>query len=130
MAEEEPSVEVQSGLKNWLESIGLGQYVGLFERQCIDLDVVADLTESDLAQLGLPIGDRRRLQRAIAALNNGAGSTLVVNGRRASGVTSGAERRQLTVMFCDLVGSTSLSERFDPEDVRDIIAAYRETCVA
>lgn len=131
MLGEEPSVKIESGLKNWLEGIGLGQYGDLFARHRIDLDVVPDLTELDLAELGLPLGDRRRLQRAMMSLvPAGSASSSVGNGLRAPSATVGAERRQLTVMFCDMVGSTSLSEQFDPEDVRDIIAAYRETCVS
>jgi class 3 adenylate cyclase/predicted ATPase len=127
MSEEEPSAEVEN-LKNWLESIGLAQYLSLFIQHRIGLDVVPDLTDADLAELGLPLGDRRRLQRAMMALINVDSGNVSVVGTRSA--TAGAERRQLTVMFCDLVGSTSLSEQFDPEDVRDIIAAYRETCVA
>ncbi len=126
MSGDEPSVETQSGLKNWLDDIGLGQYLSLFIRHRIALDVIPDLTEADLAELGLPLGDRRRLQRAIALIGANPESASVTDTRRSS---AGAERRQLTVMFCDLVGSSSLSERFDPEDLRDIIAAYRETCV-
>jgi class 3 adenylate cyclase/predicted ATPase len=131
MLGEEPSVQIESGLKNWLEGLGLGHYGELFARHRIDLDVVPDLTESDLAELGLPLGDRRRLQRAMMSLvPAGSASSSVGNGLRAPIATVEAERRQLTVMFCDMVGSTSLSEQFDPEDVRDIIAAYRETCVS
>lgn len=131
MLGEEPGVQIEGGLKNWLHGLGLGHYSELFARHRIDLDVIPDLTESDLAELGLPLGDRRRLQRAMMSLvpagpaNSSAGS-----GLRTASATVGAERRQLTVMFCDMVGSTSLSEQFDPEDVRDIIAAYRETCVS
>ncbi len=123
----EPSAGTERGLKNWLESVGLGQYTDLFVRHRIDLDVVSDLTESDLAELGVPLGDRKRLQRAMAALTGSDGPT--GTGRSAQSTVAGAERRQLTVMFCDMVGSTSLSERSDPEDVRDIIASFRETCV-
>jgi class 3 adenylate cyclase/predicted ATPase len=119
-----PRVKTASKLKDWLEGIGLGLYGELFTRHRIDLDVVSDLTESDLAELGLPLGDRRRLQRAISSLAD-AGSA-----EAPPRMVVGAERRQLTVMFCDMVGSTSLSEQFDPEDVRDVIAAYRETCVS
>jgi class 3 adenylate cyclase/predicted ATPase len=111
--------------------MGLGQYVSLFIQHRIDLDVVPYLTESDLEGLGLPLGDRRRLQRGVVALiAAGSGKVSIDSIAGSRSATVGAERRQLTVMFCDLVGSTSLSEQFDPEDVRDIIAAYRETCVA
>ena len=116
-------------MKNWLEGIGLGHYGDLFARHRIDLDVMPDLTESDLAELGLPLGDRKRLLRAMVSLvgAGSAGNSRSATSPRCQAV--GAERRQLTVMFCDMVGSTALSEQFDPEDVRDMIAAYRETCV-
>lgn len=127
MPDNEPKAGEGHGLKNWLESIGLGQYNDLFVRHRIDFDVVPDLTERDLAELGLPLGDRKRLQRAMEALADAERHS--GNGRVSSGTGAGAERRQLTVMFCDMVGSTWLSERFDPEDVRDIIAGFRETCV-
>ena len=130
MLGEKPSVQIESGLKDWLEDIGLGHYGELFAQHRIDLDVVSDLTESDLAELGVPLGDRRRLQRAMMSLVPARlANSSVNNGLRAPSATVGAERRQLTVMFSDMVGSTSLSEQFDPEDVRDIIAAYREKCV-
>jgi len=127
MPRKKPSVQVESRLKKWLEGIGLGHYGELFAQHRIDLDVVADLTESDLAELGLPMGDRRRLQRAMMSLIPARSADGSINGERKK---TGAERRQLTVMFCDMVGSTSLSQQFDPEDVRDIIAAYRESCVS
>src|ERR1700680_283715 len=131
MLGEESSVETEGGLKNWLEGIGLGQYGELFARHRIDLDVVPDLTESDLAELGVPLGDRKRLQRAMMSLiDAGSANRSVGSGPRSPSATVGAERRQLAVMFCDMVGSTSLSEQFDPEVLRDIIAAYRETCVS
>jgi class 3 adenylate cyclase/predicted ATPase len=130
MAENKPSSETTDGLKHWLEEIGLGQYGDLFIQHRIDRDVLPDLTEEDLAKLGLPMGDRRRLQRAIGSLvpTTLASSTAAGPGGppRTANV---AERRQLTAMFCDMVGSTSLSEQFDPEDVRDIITRFRETCV-
>jgi class 3 adenylate cyclase/predicted ATPase len=130
MPGQEPSAETGSGLKRWLEGTGLGHYGDVFARHRIDLDVIPDLTEADLAELGLPLGDRKRLQRAMASLVDAGSVNRSAPNRPSSlrGAVS-AERRQLTVMFCDMVGSTALSERFDPEDVRDMIAAYRETCV-
>jgi class 3 adenylate cyclase/predicted ATPase len=128
MPREEPSAEISSGLKRWLEGIGLSHYGELFARHCIDLDVIPDLTESDLAELGVPLGDRKRLQRATVSLVGSANSS-AGNSLRSPMAAVGAERRQLTVMFCDMVGSTALAEKFDPEDLRDMIAAYRETCV-
>ena len=69
MARKKPSVQVESRLKKWLEGIGLGHYGELFAQHRIDLDVVPDLSESDLAELGLPMGDRRRFQRAVLSLD-------------------------------------------------------------
>jgi class 3 adenylate cyclase/predicted ATPase len=128
MLENETGAQAESGLKQWLEDIGLGQYADLFQQQRIDLDVIPDLTEHDLAELGLALGDRKRLRRAIATLPRliSADRPLGSGTERAG---TGAERRQITAMFCDMVGSTSLSEKFDPEDVRDMIASFRETCV-
>ena len=124
MADNESGEETERGLRRWLESVGLSEYADLFVSHRIDLDVVPDLTEQDLAKLGVPLGDRKRLRRAMGSLPGMAG-----NARTSRSAGAGAERRQLTVMFCDMVGSTSLSEQFDPEDVRDIIASFRETCV-
>jgi len=131
-----PREEARSGLivgaKHWLEDIGLGRYADLFAQNRVDLDVLPDLTEADLAELGVPLGDRKRLLRAMASLadatavSGSAATRPTFVGRPRA--TPAAERRQLTVMFCDMVGSTALSEQFDPEDLRDIIAAYRETC--
>jgi len=123
MLENEPGAQTESGLKQWLEDNGLGQYADLFLQHRIDLDVIPDLTKQDLAELGLALGDRKRLQRAIATLPRIAAEHPPERG------ATGAERRQITAMFCDMVGSTSLSEKFDPEDVRDMIASFRETCV-
>src|SRR5689334_4043786 len=121
MPENKPGSETTDGLKHWLEEAGLGQYADLFIQHRIGLDVIPDLTEEDLAKLGLPMGDRRRLQRAIGSLVPIAPSNPVADRSVPPRTGNAAERRQLTAMFCDMVGSTSLSEQFDPEDVRDII---------
>lgn len=111
----------------WLEAIGLERYVELFATNRIDFDVLPDLTEADLAQLGIPLGDRKRLIRAVAKL---ADTGALTSEPAVNPVPSGreAERRQLTVMFCDMVGSTALSARMDPEDLREVIRRYQETC--
>jgi hypothetical protein len=107
----------------WLRSLGLGQYEALFRSSDIDGDILPELTEVDLEKLGVSLGHRKRLLRAISGL--AATDTLAVpfasTGAKAH---DAAERRQLTVMFCDLVGSTALSARLDPEDLREVIAAY------
>jgi class 3 adenylate cyclase/predicted ATPase len=106
---------------DWLRGIGLERYEPAFRANEIDESVLRRLTAEDLADLGVTlVGHRRRLLDAIAAL--GAQSPPPRAGEGRVGVE--AERRQLTVMFCDLVGSTALSARLDPEDLREVIAAY------
>jgi class 3 adenylate cyclase len=107
------------GVAEWLASIGLDEYVQRFVENAIDLSVVRDLTEQDLKDLGMPLGHRRRILRAVTLLAEDAvieSQTVPVQGH--------AERRQLTILFCDLVGSAALSARFDPEDFRRVILAY------
>src|SRR5271166_352227 len=113
----------------WLRSLGLEQYEQNFRDNKIDADVLSRLTADDLRDIGVSaVGDRRRLVAAIAALAGAAPSADVPvsppkpaspEARQAS-----AERRPITVMFCDLVGSTSLAARLDPEDWRNLVAAY------
>ena len=118
----------------WLGSLGLGQYEALFRASDIDADILPELTDADLEKLGVSLGHRKRLLRAISGLAAG-GSPLphpplpgLVPGITGEGrVGAEAERRQLTVMFCDLVGSTALSARFDPEELREEIRAYQNT---
>ena len=98
----------------WLRSLGLGQYEALFRASEIDADILPELTEVDLEKLGVPLGHRKRLLRAISGL--AAPETSASTGPRPQ---DAAERRQLTVMFCDLVGSTAFSVRFDPEELRE-----------
>src|SRR4029077_8269623 len=107
MLENKPGAQTESGLKQWLEDNGLGQYADLFLQHRIDLDVIPDLTKQDLAELGLALGDRKRLQRAIATLPR-----ITAAEHPPERSATGAERRQITAMFCDMVGSTSLSEKF------------------
>jgi class 3 adenylate cyclase len=105
----------------WLQDLGLSNYTALFREQAIDADVLPSLTDADFEKLGLPLGHRKKLLTAIAALEAAAPSTTSI--RR----PLHAERRQLTVMFVDLVGSTSLSTRLDPEDMRETLTAYQNT---
>ena len=108
----------------WLRSLGLGQYEALFRASEIDADILPELTEVDLEKLGVPLGHRKRLLRAISALP--APETSAAPSAPADATPrDAAERRQLTVMFCDLVGSTALSVRFDPEELREEIRAYQ-----
>ena len=105
--------EVDVGI--WLHHLGLDRYEQTFREAEIDADVLFDLTDADLRELDIPLGPRKKLSKAILALKN----------ERQIGE---AERRQLTVMFCDLVDSTSLSGKLDPEDLRVVIRAYQHRC--
>jgi class 3 adenylate cyclase/predicted ATPase len=110
----------------WLRSLGLGQYEALFRANEIDADILPELTDVDLKELGVPLGHRKRLLRAISGL--AAAETLAAaSGSTGAKPQDAAERRQLTVMFCDLVGSTALAARFDPEELREEIRAYQNT---
>ena len=121
-------------IAEWLGRQGLGQYAQTFAENHIDYSVLPDLTEDDLEKLGLSLGHRKKLLRAIDAVwgtrqardttkvaRTGAEATSPVQHRE-------AEFRQITVMFCDLVGSTQLSEKLDPEDLQKIIDSYRREC--
>jgi class 3 adenylate cyclase len=120
-------------LGGWLRSLGLGQYEAAFRDNAIDDTVLPRLTAEDLKDLGVSIvGHRRKLLDAITALGAGTSAKAVSpDAVPATDETAKdtAERRQVTVMFCDLVGSTALSARMDPEDLREVISAY-QTCVA
>jgi class 3 adenylate cyclase/predicted ATPase len=120
----------------WLRSLGLGKYEAAFRDNEIDETVLPSLTEEHLKQLGVTaLGHRVKLLDAIAALRGDAnGKTPSIDVATASDTPSPrpedrAERRQVTVMFSDLVGSTALSARMDPEDLREVISAYQK-CVA
>jgi class 3 adenylate cyclase/predicted ATPase len=113
-------------IDEWLDTIGLGRYAALFADNDIDLQVLPELGEADFEKLGISLGHRKKLLKAIAAL---AGETVAADAGIAPAATRPeAERRQLTVLFCDLVGSTALSARLDPEDMRAVIAAYQSAC--
>src|ERR1700738_3238482 len=115
-----------TGIAEWLASIGLGEYAQRFGEDAIDLSVVRDLTEQDLKDLGVLLGHRRKMLRAIAELK---GDVLRTPPGTKPAPRDSAERRPLTVMFCDLVGSSALSARLDPEDLRAVIGAYH-ACIA
>src|SRR5271165_296574 len=118
-------------IAGWLRSLGLGQYEAAFRDNEIDSEVLPNLTAEDLKDLGVSIvGHRRKILTAIVELH--AAPSQVINPPPAAEPTPApadvAERRQLTVMFCDLVGSTALSARLDPEDMREIVGAYHRCC--
>ncbi len=115
-------------IDGWLRGIGLEQYAQTFRDNAIDADVLRDLTDEHLRELGLPLGARLKLLRAIAALATSE-QTPASPEITPPAPRTDAERRQVTVMFCDLVGSTALSAHIDPEDLREVISAYQK-CVA
>src|ERR1700737_4060734 len=117
----------------WLRNLGLGRYEPAFIENAIDNDVLPELTEGDLEKLGIPLGDRKRLIKAIGAMparSDNASTTTQAGGHAQSWPprVAAAERRHLTVMICDLVGSTALSARLDPEDMRAVMDAYHAAC--
>jgi class 3 adenylate cyclase/predicted ATPase len=113
-------------VRAWLEDLGLGRYAEAFAENGVDFDLLPELSNEDLKDLGIArLADRKRLLKAIAALERTTLSTAIP-----APSTSEAERRQLTVMFCDLVDSTALSSTLDPEQLRDLLLAYQEACAA
>lgn len=119
-----------SDIRNWLEEHGLGEFTAIFVEERVELETLPDLTEQDLKDLGFPLGSRKKLLRAISSLNEGSRVAPDLGPVESPPTTAmpsgGAERRQLTVMFCDLVGSTELAQRLDPEDLRLINRHYQE----
>jgi len=110
-------------IRQWLDGLGLSQYADIFEANDFDLDLIRDVGDADLKDLGVTsMGHRKLLLRSIEGL--GAGQASVDD--RADTAQRPAERRQLTVMFCDLVGSTALSRQLDPEDLRDVMRRYQD----
>ena len=120
----------------WLRSLGLGQYEAVFRENDIDETVLSGLTHENLKELGVTsLGHRLKLLDAVAALRTDAevkgpsADPAIVPSAPSVSPEDRAERRQVTVMFSDLVGSTALSARMDPEDLREVISAYQK-CVA
>jgi predicted ATPase/class 3 adenylate cyclase len=114
-------------IRQWLEQLGLGEYTDAFVENRIGIDVLPDLDDDDFKDLGVALGDRKRVLRAIVQLGNSAAvpTTDEVADKPAQHSTA-AERRQLTIMFCDLVGSTALSRQLDPEDLRDVMRRFQD----
>lgn len=109
----------------WLRSLGLERYLQTFRDNDVDAEVLLKLTVEDLISIGVTsVGHRRKLLDAIADLERAVPSAVVAAPAPRAAVQADAERRQLTVMFCDLVGSTALSTRHDPEDLREMIGDY------
>ena len=115
-------------IADWLEKLGMSEYAQCFAENRIDLTVLPELTDQHLKDLGIALGDRLKMLRAIRELSNAASPTPEPPPAQPKPQDT-AERRQVTVMFSDLVGSTALSARMDPEDLREVISAYQK-CVA
>ena len=115
-------------IADWLEKLGMSEYAQCFAENRIDLSVLPELTDQHLKDLGIALGDRLKMLRAIRELSNAAAPTPEPPPAQPKPQDT-AERRQVTVMFSDLVGSTALSARMDPEDLREVISAYQK-CVA
>jgi class 3 adenylate cyclase/predicted ATPase len=112
----------------WLGQLGLGQYAQRFAENEIDVSVLPNLTDQDLKEIGIPLGHRRKILAAISEPTAAQAVSESASASLAPRNVDTAERRQVTVMFTDLVGSTELSVRMDPEDLRDIISSYQK-CV-
>jgi class 3 adenylate cyclase len=129
------------GLAEWLEKLGMSEYAQRFAKNAIDFSVLPDLTDQDLKELSILLGDRRKMLRAIAALK-GAPTTVAPPAPAVpprpetapiepiSGADGVGERRHLTVMFCDLIDPTGITARLDAEERRDLVEAYLDTASA
>jgi class 3 adenylate cyclase len=116
-------------IAQWLASLGLSEYAGRFAENRIDLSILRHLTDQDLKDLGVVLGDRRRILWAIAELAETVAATPQLAAASESKPWDEAERRQVTAMFSDLVGWTALATRMDPEDLREIVSTFQK-CVA
>ena len=116
-------------IADWLQKLGLGQYAQRFAENEIDVSILPHLTDQDLKDIGVPLGPRRKILAAITAETGTSNATQEPAAGIEPKAQDTAERRQVTVMFSDLVGSTALSARMDPEDLREVISAYQK-CVA
>jgi class 3 adenylate cyclase len=119
-------------LREWLEARGLGRYADALLAQDIELDILPQLTDADLAAVGLQVGARKRLLKAIEGLRDlsdpatqSMGTPPIVP---TTELATEAERRQLTVLFCDVVGSTHLAETLDAEDLRNLLLSFQKVC--
>ena len=117
-----------STIAEWLGSLGMSDHAQRFAENGIDLSVLHHLTDQDLKDIGVLLGHRRKMLAAIGELASAVPATPQPAAGTEPKTQDSAERRQLTVVFCDLVGSTALSARLDPEDLRGIIGAYHRCC--
>jgi hypothetical protein len=115
---------------DWLRSLGLGQHEALFRENEIDAEVLPELTDGDLEKIGVPLGHRKRLLKAIANLGAAEAPAKPTIPPPTASSRDVAEHRPITVMFCDLVGSTSLAAKLDPEDWRNLVGSYLDAASA
>jgi class 3 adenylate cyclase/tetratricopeptide (TPR) repeat protein len=118
-------------LREWLEARGLGRYADALLAQDIELDILSQLTDADLTAAGLPVGARKRLLQAIGEQRNMSDAAMQARSQpivRTMAPAIEAERRQLTVLFCDVVGSTHLAETLDAEDLRNLLLSFQKVC--
>jgi class 3 adenylate cyclase len=116
-------------IADWLEKLGMSEYAQRFAENGIDIAALPHLTDQDLKDIGVLLGHRRIMLAAIGRLSGASSALPKTAAALESRALDTAERRQVTVMFSDLVGSTALSARMDPEDLREVISAYQR-CVA
>jgi hypothetical protein len=129
-------------IADWLKKLGMSEYAARFAENRIDLTVLRDLTDQDLKDLGVVLGDRRKMLRAIAELSDApagvapapaeapAPPPIVAPPAFSAAVEAAGERRHLTVMFCDLADSTGIASRLDAEEWRDLVGAYLDAASA
>jgi class 3 adenylate cyclase/predicted ATPase len=122
------AIEIIMDVGNWLRNLGLERFETAFRDNGIDETVLPHLTQDHMRELGLPLGARIKLLAAIATLSNEEEPHAPAPTTISASPSDAAERRQITVLFSDLVGSTALSTRMDPEDLRNLISAYQK-CV-
>jgi class 3 adenylate cyclase len=113
-------------IAEWLEKLGMSEYAERFAKNDIDVSVLRHLTDQDLKELGISLGHRRKMLAAITEMTGTAAAAPAPAPATEPKPQDTAERRQVTVMFSDLVGSTALSARMDPEDLREVISAYQK----
>lgn len=122
---------MSASITEWLQGLGLGEYARVFIENDVDVDLLPELGQGDLEKMGVAsLGHRKRILKAVREMSGDP--SRATNATPAPTEQSGhqvreAERRQLTVMFCDMVGSTALSQRLDPEDFRDVIRRYQDS---
>lgn len=118
-------------IRTWLAANGLNELYDLLAAHDIGLDILGEITDADLREIGVTLGQRKRLLKALAA-NPPAAPAAVAAGQTPElpimRPSTEGERRQLTVLLCDMVGSTALASRFDPEDMFEVIGAYQRCC--